>query len=443
MNIKFLIRKTKSKDKVKESPIYIRMWDSSRGIDIWQKSNLSILADKWDPKAEAIKARIVMNEEERSAFDDQINELRKYIRKRYEEENFRITIDSSWLSSVIADYWKPTDKDKRQPKKSDFKELYARFIKTHKVSVGRAKHYAVMRDAILRYENYIKSSVRKSYSFDVRNVNTATLENIWDYLVNEHELAQKQPELYEGLKRSSPRERGTNTMIGLFKILKTFFVWCNEQGIINTSPFDGFKFPNEKYGSPLFINKDELHQLLECDLSDKKSLEIQRDIFVFQCCVGCRVGDMMRLKKMDVINGELQYIPHKTINEKQQTIRVPLNVTAKAILEKYPGDPEDRLFPFITPQKYNEEIKEALKKAGINRLITRLNPVTGDEEKVPIFKVASSHMARRTFVGNLYNRVQDPKIISSMTGHSENSRSFSRYREINDDIKTNLVNLLD
>ena len=186
-----------------------------------------------------------------------------------------------------------------------------------------------------------------------------------------------------------------------------------------------------------------MHQLYNLDLSEEPALERQRDIFIFQCCVGCRVGDLVRLTKTDIINGSLEYIATKTIEENQETIVVPLNKTALAILDKYKDYDGEFLFPFISPQKYNYTIKEAFKKAGITRNVTWLNPQTGKEEKKSIDTLASSHMARRTFVGNLYKQVLDPNIVASMSGHAENSRAFSRYREIDKDIKTNAVNLLD
>ena len=37
-----------------------------------------------------------------------------------------------------------------------------------------------------------------------------------------------------------------------------------------------------------------------------------------------------------------------------------------------------------------------------------LNTITCEEEKYPIWEVASSHMARRVLVGNLYKEVKDP-----------------------------------
>jgi integrase len=155
------------------------------------------------------------------------------------------------------------------------------------------------------------------------------------------------------------------------------------------------------------------------------------------------VGDLIRLTKTDIINGSLEYIATKTIDENQETIVVPLNKTALAILDKYKEYDGEFLFPFISPQKYNSAIKSAFKKAGITRNVTWLNPQTGKEEKKSIDTLASSHMARRTFVGNLYKQVLDPNIVASMSGHAENSRAFSRYREIDREIKTNAVNLLD
>ena len=68
---------------------------------------------------------------------------------------------------------------------------------------------------------------------------------------------------------------------------------------------------------------------------------------------------------------------------------------------------------------------------------------TRKEEKVPINTIACSHMARRTFIGNIYKLVQDPNLISALTGHVEGSRAFSRYRTIDMDMKKDLVKILD
>lgn len=80
---------------------------------------------------------------------------------------------------------------------------------------------------------------------------------------------------------------------------------------------------------------------------------------------------------------------------------------------------------------------------GVARIVTVLNPTTGNEEKRPINEVASSHMAIRTFAGNLYKKVKDPNLIASMTGHKPGSAAFARYRNIDMDIKTEMIDLLN
>ena len=59
-----------------------------------------------------------------------------------------------------------------------------------------------------------------------------------------------------------------------------------------------------------------------------------------------------------------------------------------------------------------------------------------------INEIASSHLARRTFVGNAYFKVSDPNIIGKMSGHVEGSKAFSRYRKIEDSTLLDVINQL-
>ena len=58
-------------------------------------------------------------------------------------------------------------------------------------------------------------------------------------------------------------------------------------------------------------------------------------------------------------------------------------------------------------------------------------------------EVASSHLARRTFIGNIYKKVKDPNLVSALSGHKEGSKAFRRYRDIDEEMKKDLVKLLD
>lgn len=157
------------------------------------------------------------------------------------------------------------------------------------------------------------------------------------------------------------------------------------------------------------------------------------------------MSDLLAMTHDSIINGAIEYMPQKTAEERPQVVRVPLNTRALALVEKYKGRERlnGKLFPFISSQKYNVAIKKIFKTCGVTRMVTILNPTTGKEEKRPIDEIASSHLARRTFIGNLYKKVKAPNLVGSLSGHSEGSRAFARYRDIDEDMKKELVGLLE
>ena len=156
------------------------------------------------------------------------------------------------------------------------------------------------------------------------------------------------------------------------------------------------------YGTPIFITDDERRRIYKTDLSYDKRLEQQRDIFIFQCLIGCRISDLYALRRSNVITERtskgdrkcISYIPRKTKDGHPVTVHVPLNETALAILKKYDymkdealvdnryskeklaqeirekmpaSTSEAPLFPLIAQQRYNEYIKEVFRACGITR----------------------------------------------------------------------------
>ena len=101
------------------------------------------------------------------------------------------------------------------------------------------------------------------------------------------------------------------------------------------------------------------------------------------------------------------------------------------------------LLPCISDQRYNDAIKEVFTICGLTRMVTILNPTTRQEEKRPLNEVASSHLARRCFIGNLYKQIQDPNLIGKLSGHKEGSKAFARYRDIDEEMRRDLVTMLE
>ena len=448
MTIVFETRTTKKMREGERVPLYLRLVDGRFYLS-HLKTKIMVNPVIWDSSLGAIKKRAVCPEEEREAVDSEVDKLRTYIRNAYVTDKEHGRVKKGWLEKALEDYYSGKERGprKRVKKGETLESLFDKFLDGRDPKLSRTKHYRVLMRILQRYSEYVRlSQPRQSkYVFDVKSITTEDLNAIYDYAVNEYQIVEDYPGILEAYPETRQiNQRGGNTITGIFKNLRAFFNWCQKEGHITKNPFIGFKKGDgELYGTPIYLTAEEVNQIFAMDFSDTPSLEVQRDIFVFQCSVGCRVGDMMRLTKRDVINDAIEYIPQKTIKENAKTVTVPLNKKAKAIIAKYKDCPGEQLLPFVASQNYNYAIKEILKKAGITRLVTTLNQLARKEEKRPIYEVASSHMARRTFIGNLYKQVQDQHMISSVTGHSDNSRAFVRYRTIDMEMKQNLVNLLD
>lgn len=262
--------------------------------------------------------------------------------------------------------------------------------------------------------------------------------------MNEYKLRQEYPDFYAPrmLINHRPRPLSGTTVINIMNLFCTFLHWCKKMKYSDNEVYALYGCKEPTYGDPFFLTSEERNILYDADLSDCPKLAVIRDIFVFHCYVGCRVGDLYRLTRANIKDGFLEYMPQKTKKCHAKAVRVPLHEKALKILERYDAN-ADRLFPFKQIHAYNLGIRELLKRCGIDRTVTILDTHGYNTVQKPLYEVATSHTARKTFVGNLYRQVPDPNLIASMSGHVEGSRAFSRYRTIDDDMKRRLVDMID
>lgn len=341
----------------------------------------------------------------------------------------------------------PTHEDNNIDLGEDVIDAFSAFINTKVTNTKTKEQMEVAKRTVKRFTLYVKREMR------LKEWTSADLADYQHFLQIEHTFFDEKGKCkrkYQYIYKNSPlchpqKQRGGNAVFALMKKLRTMFNWCVKTGRLNESPFRTFQLQGCVYGTPFYLTIDELNTLYHFDFSQRPKLAIQRDIFVLQSNLGMRIADFYGLTLSNLVDGAVEYIPGKTLHDTGDVVRVPLSERAKEIINRYHTDDSNSisLMPFISEQKYNDAIKEMLRLAGINRIVTILNPTTRLEEKHPICDKASSHMARRNFIGNLYAKVQDPAIISSMTGHKPGSRAFERYRAIQDDIKKPLLKIFD
>lgn len=446
MTIRFVVKKPAGRKKPivadsRRSTVYVRLKD---GTAVDQMCRTSVLVNPawWDSKRELVNEFSACPDLERNAVNGQLAFVRQQLASRYVVDRMQGTVGREWLRNVV-DGIQNASAGSRPLLLDTFND----FVSGHPMSDGRRMQYLSLGRMLVRYEKYRSCLYgnRTTRRLAVVDITADVLADLYDYLMNEDQRYREHPEYFDAgpSGQNTPKPRSRNTMSDIFKKLRTYFKWCVSSGIISKSPFAGYHVDSELYGTPVYLTHAEMNLLLNHNFYHQPHLARQRDVFLFQCNVGCRVGDLVRLKKSDVTDGQITYIPHKTSRERPVTVSVPLNQTARLIVGRYADDGREQLLPFLSTQKYNAAIKQVLEKAGITRTVTILDPLTRTEKKVRICDIASSHMARRTFAGNIYKKVKDPALVSSLTGHKEGSKAFARYRDIDAEMKRELVELLE
>lgn len=401
---------------------------------------------------------------------ERLEKLKKHILDHFESAT-KAELSSEWLKEVVDMFNHPEKYNIKQTNKS-FYELVELYIHRRQLAEGHARVFRVLSRCIARYEGFIRATekVRKDYTFSIDTVTRGDIEELSDYMRNEKALSDQYPKLFEKLIESYPaavkkghnkiQARGENTIIKMRTRLKSLFMFFVEEGLTTNRPFEGIKIGTAKVGTPIYISIEERNKIASYDLEKKwqemddefrkncgmpiQTIIMCRDVFVFHCFIGCRVSDLIKMTPKYIENNILVYTPHKTKDgEEAIQARIPLHPKAIELINKYKGmDAKGRLFPFISADKYNDAIKAIFTMCEITRNVEWRNPLTGENEIRPINEIASSHMARRTFIGNAYFKVTDPNLIGKMSGHVEGSKAFKRYRKIEDETLKNVIDMI-
>lgn len=450
-----------------ESEINLRLY-VSRDIRLRIGSGIWLDRKRWGKKND-INIPIIQGEEREQLLEKRakLKALTDLLEQEINTSPDKSTITSDYLQKIVKKFHKPS-KAKKEFEKSFF-DVVDTYLASHKLSEQRLKNFKVLTRCLHRFELYKRKDGSRGFTLSFTNLTPELLRQIEDFLLDEKSVFLQYPEIYEQypysakvavktLKRKRPptldeegnevpkgmpKPRGQNSVADMLTRFRAFILWAIDNGYTANNPFKHFTIGEIVYGTPIYITNEERNRLLETDLSDDKELETQRDIFAFQCLVGCRVSDLYKMTYRSIINDAIEYIPRKTKEDRPITVRVPLNDTALKLIAKYQDYSRDSLFPFNTEQHYNRKIKEAFRRAGLDRTVTVLDQQTRQEVQRPLYEVASSHMARRTFIGNIYKKVKDPNLVGALSGHKEGSKAFARYRTIDDDMKKELIGFLD
>ena len=278
-----------------------------------------------------------------------------------------------------------------------------------------------------KFERYLKEN---NISDTWESMNLNTFESYQKYLVD------------NGRGSVTIRNIIQNTLFPLLKKVSKRvdipFTWYD-------SNLNSFEFVKDESNKELASNKkvtlteEQLKQLYDypitgTELQVRKRTEI-RDLFVLQCLVGQRVGDMQKFfngdNEKDKEEDTISIIQQKT---KARAI-IPLTPLAKEIISKY----QNTELKYYKPSNsnLNAELRIIAEEAGLNTPVT-FEDKDGKQVK-PLFELVHTHTARHTFITIMCRRDIPKETIIIATGHEDTKMIDKVYSHLSNKDKAQKV----
>ena len=278
-----------------------------------------------------------------------------------------------------------------------------------------------------KFERYLKEN---NISDTWESMNLNTFESYQKYLVD------------NGRGSVTIRNIIQNTLFPLLKKVSKRvdipFTWYD-------SNLNSFEFVKDESNKELASNKkvtlteEQLKQLYDypitgTELQVRKRTEI-RDLFVLQCLVGQRVGDMQKFfngdNEKDEEEDTISIIQQKT---KARAI-IPLTPLAKEIISKY----QNTELKYYKPSNsnLNAELRIIAEEAGLNTPVT-FEDKDGKQVK-PLFELVHTHTARHTFITIICRRDIPKETIIIATGHEDTKMIDKVYSHLSNKDKAQKV----
>lgn len=304
--------------------------------------------------------------------------------------------------------------------------------------IGRGR-YAVLLGKARKLQRFL--TIKGLSGISVREFTSDLLLEYRQFIYDEYLYVAQFPELYlRGEGRHAPRRRCKDTtVVHDLKALQAFFRELEDTGEIRRSPFKKISFEKRRsimhvmYDAPIFLKAEELRQVMSTEVPS--DLQWAKDIFVLNCALGCRIGDLWRLTMDKVAVSDegipyVHYIPSKTarVSAMNQEIQTPLIRPALEIVRRtrlaFNANGRN---PKYEKQVYNRALRRLLAYCGIDRPVCLYDAEQGDNVYRPLYEVASSKLARKTHV-DMMTKVQINYYAAGL--HREGSGAVFRYTSL-------------
>ena len=209
----------------------------------------------------------------------------------------------------------------------------------------------------------------------------------------------------------------------------------NTKLLENTKPH---KRPTDtqKQSKYIILSNEELEKIYMTPIikGEKKmtNWENAKNLFVFQCLIGCRTSDLHRIFEGNYKTKEskgLTYINYHSEKTNEQAFTPIESQTAKELFEWVKSLSE---FPFKYDATYNQSLKRAFEVLGYTQETEYteqrgMEIVTGH---APTYKIIHPHTGRHIFATIMYYRGVPLEQVKIMTGHTDTAILEAVYRKL-------------
>lgn len=334
-------------------------------------------------------------------------------------------------------------KELNTPKVQTFWSSYDEFLNTKKhKSRGYVKTLNTTKNRLQDFENWKK--IKLSFEYVADNPKMFQFD-FQDYLWEQRNLSNNYVNkllvnlsqfLFFCKENNYIQRKPSFSRNSQIDIKEKIYLYLNEvKKLHNTSKWDYVSGKDYTTNNHIIFVKDHLDGKKNKNIGEYRILtnwELVKDIFLFQCSIGCRYSDILHFKvnhfNFDKELGVFSWIQEKT----DKRVNVSENDISRSIFIKYSRGKSlsQNLFPKLSIQKFNKSLKLLLKDFKFNRLVSypkKIGSNVVDTEDRFLWELISSHSGRRTFIKNMIDLgTMDYKTIMSMSGHQTFSE-FEKY----------------
>ncbi|MCA6439130.1 MAG: site-specific integrase [Chitinophagaceae bacterium] len=392
----------------KETTIYLRLFCKSKGIKY--RTGIKVPPAYWDKKKQRIKPV--------SKFENhlEINRYLDIVKKVADKSFWDLTNNAEGipptLSTLKDEIDKRLDRVDKEPVLTFF-EFFQKIIDQSEAGTrlnpltGKVINPNTIKTYVTTL-NHLKDFQKKQHSkITFENIDLKFYNSFTEYLIKEKKLA-------------------SNSVGKDIQVLKLILNEALDLHLTSNTSFKTKRFVVLREESDsIYLDKKELEELKDHDLSDSPRLERVRDLFLVGCYTGLRYSDYSILTADNIKNGYIQISQTKTGTQ----VTIPVHKAIVGLLEKYSGK-----FPAsLSNQKTNDYLKELGKEIkGLQKSVNKTITKEGASKQVSYAKweMLTTHTARRSFATNEFLAGTSTLTIMAITGH-KTEKAFLKYIRLN------------